>query len=344
MSNIGIVFSSVTWFEKQAERTKTRVKRDDLDTLSEVFTGPSAYEDNFVPAVGSVHPSYNLMTVISTSVHRLEASVSEITVNYQGKLDNSGATGYTSIPTISKSWMEGEVTYQVNGSAGYSQAPLPGSGYGVLSVVQLGIVSFSRRYTGRCVELAYITNRVPTGEPTQIGFAKAFLGFQNIWDTMSGFSAGMTLSGGGGTVEQMACTNVRVEDRADGWYRVTETYQSRMFPGPVGYQFPPPSASAPAPAGNIASDTSGGGNQVTTAATSGGENTVAAVQAIVDQFSASSLGSVGANTATQTGMDPAWGAGGDSHAGQMYTSAGEAGTVMSDSSATQGYASPNYDG
>lgn len=362
---MAVIFNSVTWFEIQPERTKTRVKRDDLDTLTEIFTGPSVYEDIFVPANGSVHSSYNLMTVISTSIRRMPADVSEITVNYHGKLDNSGASGYTSIPTISKSWMEGEVSYQVSGSAGYTQMPLPGSGFGPLTYTQLGIVTYSRRYTGRCVSLAYVTNRVPTGEPTQIGFAKSFLGFQNIWDTMTGFSAGMVLSGAGSTIEKMACTDVRVEDRADGWYRVTEMYQSRMFPGAAGYQFAPPSASAPAPPKNISSNTAPPNTsaQIVAAAWSA-ESTYAAATAALAQsppgvspFSASERmpdgsalvvtgsslpasdsGSVGANTAIQTGMDPVWA---DDAA---YTSASQAGTLASDSSAEQGYASPLYDG
>lgn len=315
MTANGIIFNSVTWFVQLPDRTKTRVKRDDLDTMTEAFTGPSAYEDAFVPPVGAQHPLYNLMTVISTDVRRMPAAVSEVTVHYQGKLANSGASGYTSVPTINKSWMEGEVTYQINGAIAVPVPFMAGSGFNLSSYSQTGILSYSRRYTGRCVEIAYITNRIPTGEPTQIGAANGFMGFQNIWDTMTGFSGGMTLTGGGSPIQQMACTDVRVEDRADGWYRVTEMYQSRMFPGKAGYQYAPPTVSAPAGSKNIASDTSnqaaqpdanqnqnvitfGGaaaGNAAGGAASDGGYN-----------LGGSAPGSVGAVTAAQTGMDPNW--------------------------------------
>jgi hypothetical protein len=32
-------------------------------------------------------------------------------------------------------------------------------------------------------------------------------------------------------IKKLSCTDVKIEDKADGWYRVTETYQSRMYPG-----------------------------------------------------------------------------------------------------------------
>lgn len=315
MNGNGIIFNSVSWFVQLPDRTKTRVKRDDLDTMAEVFTGPSAYEDTFVPSVGMQHPLYNLMTVISTDVRRMPAAVSEVTVHYQGKLANSGATGYTSVPTINKSWMEGEVTYQVNGTTAYAAPFVVGSGFNIYSYTVQGILSYSRRYTGRCVEIAYITNRIPTGEPTQIGAATGFLGFQNIWDTMTGFSTGMQLTGAGTPIQQMACTDVRVEDRADGWYRVTEMYQSRMFPGKAGYQYAPPTVSAPAAQKNIASDTTAQGtdpnaNPNQNVITFGGSAAGSAAQGAASDGGYSLGGSasdtVGAQTAQQTGMDPNW--------------------------------------
>jgi hypothetical protein len=222
---MAIIFNSITQFERQPERTKKRVKRDDLDTLTEVWVGPSVYEDTFVPVVGARHPDFNLMTVISTSIKRLPASVSEITINYQGKLDSAGAINYTSLPTISLSWMEGEVSYQ----SFYTPPPVQG-----VVVAQGGVNTYSRRYTGRCCQVAYITTRRPTGNPTNIGLANDFLGFTNIWEVLSSFQTGSSVpSLQGPPIQQMVCTDVRVEDKADGWYRVTESYQSRQFPGPA---------------------------------------------------------------------------------------------------------------
>jgi hypothetical protein len=239
---MAIIFNSITQFERQPERTKTRVKRNELDTLTEIWVGPSGLEDVFIPAFGTVHSDYNLMNMTNSSVKRLPGSVSEVTLTYTGKLANGSSTGYTSVPTIGRSWMEGEVSYQVNSAAGFTVA-MPGGGF--TSLTQLGVATYSRRYTGRCVEIAYITNRIPSGNATMLGAAKGFLGFLNVSDVFSGFSAGTQLSGGGSPFEQMVCTDVRVVDQATGWYQVTETYQSRMFPGNPGVPIPSVSASRP---------------------------------------------------------------------------------------------------
>jgi hypothetical protein len=206
--------------------------------------GPSWAEDIFIPAFGTVHSDYNLMNLTNSSVRRLPGSVSEVTLTYTGKLANGSSTGYTSVPTISRSWMEGEVSYQMNSAAGFNVA-IPGGGF--TSLTQTGVATYSRRYTGRCVEVGYITNRIPTGNATMLGTAKGFLGFLNISDVFSGFSPGVQFSGGGSPFEQMVCTDVRVVDLATGWYQVTETYQSRMFPGDPGIPLPSVSGSAPRP-------------------------------------------------------------------------------------------------
>jgi len=202
---MALIFNSVTQFEIQPERTKKRVKRDDLDTLSEVWTGPSSMEDTFVPVIGTAHPDFSLMTVISTSVKRLPMYVSEVTLQYQGKLDNSGARQYTSVPAISQYWAEGEVAMGAGGT------------------------TISRRYSGRCVQIGYLTNRRPSGNPSNIGAAQEFLGFTNVWDQVTSFGASSVIIAD--PIKKLSCTDVKVEDKADGWYRVTETYQSRMYPG-----------------------------------------------------------------------------------------------------------------
>ena len=293
---MAIIFNSITQFEIQPERTKRRVKRDDLDTLSEVWVGPSVYEDSFVPAVGARHPDFNLMTVISTSIKRLPASVSEVTINYQGKLDSSGASTYTSAPTISLSWMEGEVSYQT----AYTMQVQVGTGSGTYYVYpQVGVNTYSRRYTGRCCQVAYITTRRPTGNPTNIGLANDFLGFTNVWETLSSYQAGTAPSLQGPPIEQMVCTDVRVEDKADGWYRVTETYQSKQFPGPAvrapSYGFIGVSTtltSAPA----TAADTQG----ISTGAAKG------AATADGTTLPSSDPASAPYDTYQATGYDPAW--------------------------------------
>src|SRR4029077_382383 len=104
-----------------------------------------------------------LMTVISTSIKRLPMYVSEVKIEQHGKLDNYGAIQYTSVPNISQHWAEGEGAM--------------GSGGTIVS----------RRYTGRCVQIDYLTNRRPTGNPTNIGLAQEFLGFTNVWDQVTSF-------------------------------------------------------------------------------------------------------------------------------------------------------------
>jgi hypothetical protein len=297
---MALIFNSITQFEIQPERTKRRVKRDDLDTLTEVWTGPSDQEDIFVPPIGSVHPQFNLMTVINTSIKRMAASVSEVTINYQGKLDNSGSGAYTSVPEVSTHWTEGEVSYQR--AAGTSIPGMPGSGFGVITAP--GVATYSRRYTGRCVDITYITNRRPTGNPTNIGLSKDYLGFLNEWEVPTGFQGGATISGSSTTIKQMTCTDVKVEARADGWYRVTETYQSRQFPGAV-------SISQPANAISTRTAGSGGGlgGQANWAAQEAAAmKTAAAAKAAQYGISLpeSGPGTVGEAVRNETGIDPAW--------------------------------------
>lgn len=203
----GLIFSTVAQFVLQPERTKVVTKRDNLDTLAEVYTGPAGGEDSFIPAIGSQHPNYNLMTLISGNTKQMPALVVEVTLNYQGKLANSGTGRYTSVPTISRYWQEGEIGYEE------------------------GYYTYSHRYTGRCVTINYITNNIPSGNESNLGLAKEFLGFTNEWKQLVSINPG-----GGFTVSQlpikkMTCTDVRIEDQGDGWFKVTETYMSRMFPG-----------------------------------------------------------------------------------------------------------------
>jgi hypothetical protein len=299
---MALIFNSIVQFEIQPERTKRRVKRDDLDTLTEVWTGPSWAEDIFVPRVGSVHPDYNLMTVINTEIKRMPGSVSEVTINYQGKLDNSGSGAYTSVPEASTHWAEGEVSYQR--AAGTSIPGMPGSGFGVIT--SSGVATYSRRYTGRCVDISYLTNRRPTGNPTNLGLAKDYLGFLNEWETVTGFQGGATISGSATTIKQMTCTDVKVEARADGWYRVTETYQSRQFPGNVAIA---QSLNAISIKNTGTSGLDGNANWAAQEARAV-QSQAAAQWAALGQGSAlpmSPPGSVGESIRQETGQDPIWG-------------------------------------
>jgi hypothetical protein len=268
-----ILFNSVSQFEIQPERTKRRVKRDDLDTLTEIWTGPSDQEDTFVPLNGSVHPQYNLMTVLDTSIKRLPGSVSEVTIDYQGKLDGGGNSNYTSKPTIGLSWAEGEVSYQVAATG--------------------GTATFSRRYTGRSCIVAYISNRRPTGNPSNLGLSKEFLGFTNVWEIQTGFQAGASTSQGP-PIEQLTCTDVKVEDRADSWYRVTETYQSRQFPGAVS-----------TPLGAFVVSTQLAGNWNPSASSSSAPATQAGMQAAYGSLPSNTT-PAGKDIAQSTGVDPGW--------------------------------------
>jgi hypothetical protein len=286
---MALIFNSVTQFVIQPERTKKRVKRDDLDTLSEVWTGPSALEDAFVPPIGTAHPDFALMTVISSSIKRLPMYVSEVTIEYHGKLDNYGAIQYTSVPNISQHWAEGEVAM---GSGG---------------------TTISRRYTGRCVQIDYLTNRRPTGNPSNIGLAQEFLGFTNVWDQVTSFgSSAVTIAP---PIKKLSCTDVKIEDKADGWYRVTETYQSRMYPGESITGVPGKPAEVKGPitlygpfplfGGADWYGTNTTGKQSQTQQTTGGAQAMAQSQGVPLQTT-TVPGSVAANTAQQTGIDPGW--------------------------------------
>jgi hypothetical protein len=300
---MALIFNSVTKFEIQPERTKRRVKRDDLDTLSEVYIGPDGGEDSFIPAIGTKHSLYNLMTLINAETKREPGSVVAVTLNYQGKLDNSGKGSYTSVPTISQSWMEGEVSYQTVYTTDVRVPTGSGSYY---TFPQVGLNTYSRRYTGRCCQISYITTVRPTGNPTQIGLSNDFLGFTNIWDTLTAFQPGASFAMQSDPVARIVCSDVKVEDRADGWYRVTETYQSKQIPGPavkgpvfnqIGVSTRIVDASSPQPQpitaqnqGWLFSKTSALG-----AALYGGAGLPTSV-----------LGTIQSDTTKQIGIDPAW--------------------------------------
>jgi hypothetical protein len=285
-----MIFNSITKYVIQAERTKQRVKRDDLDSLSEIWVGPSSLEDTFVPRIGTGHPDYSLMTVISSSVKRMPAGVSEVTLEYQGKLDGSGASQYTSVPSISQYWAEGEVAM---GSGG---------------------TTISRRYSGRCAQIAYITNRRPTGNPTNIGTTQEFLGFTNVWDQVTSFGASAVLIAP--PIQKMSCTDVKVDDIATGWYRVTETYQSKMYPGesisgapstpapvtgPMATRILPPQPLIGQPWYGVNTFIAHGQS----AETKGGAE--AAAQSKGNQLATTTAAdSVEADTTQQTGVDPGW--------------------------------------
>jgi hypothetical protein len=305
-----VLFSSVTAFVEQVNRQKRWEKRDTLDTLIRIYTGPTEQVDIFKPNNGAPDQQYNLMTVIRATDKDLGhgRGISEVTVEYQGKL--TSGSRYTSVPTISTSWSEGEISY--------SRASVLGNGAPVT-------YSYSHRYTGRNVTIAYITNFRPRGEPTNLGIAKGYMGFTNQFDILSGISYSVGVSSGS-PISDMRCTDVRVQDLADGWFRVTETYQSRMFPG---------AAQAAPNAGKIFYSTTFLGSSTEQekqdqAATSGYVSGLAGAlaaataevdnpaTAAVDNLSSSGAvttqstlpisppGSVGADTALNTGIDPAW--------------------------------------
>src|SRR5258707_5786194 len=86
-------------------------------------------------------------------------------------------------------------------------------------------------YTGLCCQISYISIRRPNGNPTNIGLSKEFLGFTNVWEMVTGFTPGGGSGGTGTHISKLTCSHVKIENKADGWYRVSETYQSRQFPG-----------------------------------------------------------------------------------------------------------------
>jgi len=289
MPSTGIIFNSVTAFVLSPAKTKRRVKRDDLDTLQEVWTGPAGGEDSFIPVIGTRHPDYNLMTLIDASIKQLPGLVVEVTLDYHGKLENTGTSSYTSVPTISRYWSEGEVGYQY------------------------GVMTMARRYTGRCVTFAYVTNRVPTGNPTNLGTAKEYLGFKNVWDQVinQGLppAPGSTITTQRPPIQQMTCTDVKTEDTADGWYRVTETYQSRMFPGEtvlsVAPQLPIFLGFKPL----FGSDNTDGIPQTSGTSQQSEVKTSSTAQEAGNQAGVSvpvSTAPVAVDIAQSTGLDPAW--------------------------------------
>src|SRR5215475_7723636 len=101
----GIIFSSVTKFVLQPQRTKRKVKSDTLDQLIEVWVGPAGGEDSFIPVIGTRHSQYNLMTLIDSNTKQLPGLVVEVILSYHGKLQSSADGAYTSVPTISRHWV-----------------------------------------------------------------------------------------------------------------------------------------------------------------------------------------------------------------------------------------------
>src|SRR5215475_8953787 len=322
----GLIFSSVTSFVLSPGKTKRRVKRDDLDTLQEVWTGPAGAEDGFIPQIGTKHRLYSLMTLINASTKQLPGLVVEVTLDYHGKLDNTGTSSYTSVPTISRYWSEGEVGYQS------------------------GVATMARRYTGRCVTIAYITNRVPSGNATNIGRANEFLGFQNVWDQVVNQGLppvpGSTITTQLPPIEQMCCTDVRTEDTADGWFRVTETYQSRMFPGEtITRVIPQPPIFLGFKNMSDIPDLFGTPQTSATAQQKANQTQAAAQQAGDKQGVNVPVSSAGnaADIAQSTGLDPAWGNVSTTSSGEVIPPDGSVPDVVGTAQAAVSTADPPAD-
>jgi hypothetical protein len=284
-----VLFSSITQFVEQVNRQKRWEKRDTLDTLVRIYTGPTEQVDGFKPNNGAPDAQYNLMTVIRATDKDLGhgRGISEVTVEYQGKLTSGGQ--YTSVPTISTSWSEGEVSYTQSSTTYPAGAPVT--------------YSYSHRYTGKNVAIAYITNFRPSGQPTNLGLAKGYLGFTNEFDILTAVTYNVG-GGSGGYFSDIRCTDVRIQDLADGWFRVTETYQSRIFPSGASGS---PIAGKIFYSSKLVDNTLGQGSTdnyyASVDAAAAGQ---ASANAAGQSLPSSPVGSVGADTVTNTGLDPAW--------------------------------------
>ena len=215
-----VIFNSITQFIESVGRRTVQSKRNSLDQMTCVFTGPNAMALGFLPFNGTPHPQYPLMLCENAEITNRGALVAEVRVSYVGKLKGAPTGVYLTVPDIVRSRHLGSISYTTS----YSNSP-----------IQIATASYTVRYTAKAVTFRYLTNQPPVADfaGNFVAQAQPYLGVENAKKFISAlsFSTGSPDSGYLQTVLIMEndLTDVTINDLDNGWYEISEVYLTQPF-------------------------------------------------------------------------------------------------------------------
>lgn len=210
-----VIFNSITQFVETVGRRTVQSKRNSLDQMTCIFTGPNANALGFLPFNGTPHPQYPLMLCENAEITNRGALVAEVRVSYVGKLKGAPSGVYITAPDITRSQHLGSISYTTS----YSNSP-----------VQIATASYTIRYTAKAVTFKYLTNHAPAADfaGNFVSQAQPYLGVENVKKFISAlsFSTGSADSGYLETnlIMENDLTDLGVNDLDNGWYEVSEVY------------------------------------------------------------------------------------------------------------------------
>ena len=95
---MAVFFNSISEFIEAINRRTTRDKKNTLDRITCIFTGPKDGSVAFLPANGTPHPEYPLMLCEKADILAMAGEVAEVQVYYIGKLAGSPTGIYATAP------------------------------------------------------------------------------------------------------------------------------------------------------------------------------------------------------------------------------------------------------
>jgi hypothetical protein len=215
-----VIFNSISEFVEAIGRRTTADKRNTLDRITCIFTGPSALALGFLPANGTPHPSFPLMYCERSSILAMAALVAEVQVSYIGKLVGSPSGIYRTAPDINRSRHLGSISYSTTQS---------------LSAVMLATTSWVVRFVARGVSFRYLTNQnlPPDFDGYFATEAAPYLGVENVESFRAGLSYATGAPSSGymqsSLIYQPDLVDLSVDDQDNGWFFVTESYMTNAY-------------------------------------------------------------------------------------------------------------------
>jgi hypothetical protein len=237
-----MIFSTVTAFVESVGR-RIIYRFSELDQMRCIYTGPNALADAFLPPVNAPHAVYPLMFVTASEVTKREATIAEVTVTYEGKIN--GNSPYVTAPITTESSVQGSRDFSRSiilptSPPVYGTQPNPLNPAAPLIVLtqpalySVGTQTITVRYIGTQVSIRYHACPRPTGlHYSSLGLSRVH------WTVLSQTYGAVSVAASGLTGPQAQSQNFNVTgaaplfasnlgfertQRAGKWYDCTEIY------------------------------------------------------------------------------------------------------------------------
>lgn len=110
---MAVFYNGVRAFIESVGRRTTNDKRNTLDRISTIWTGPSSGALAFKPANGTPHPEFPLMYCEKSNILAMAGLVAEIRIDYIGKIEGSPSGVYRTVPDINTARHWGQLSWTV---------------------------------------------------------------------------------------------------------------------------------------------------------------------------------------------------------------------------------------